>query len=74
MREIPKHKCHAPDCPVQVPPAMFACTHHWRILPKPLKNDIWANYVSGQEARKDPTPEYLRAAHAAVNWYLENDK
>lgn len=73
MAKDPKHNCHAPDCPVKVPPSMFACSHHWRILPRHLKDEIWTNYIPGQEDRRDPSPAYLQAARDAVSWYLEND-
>ncbi len=53
---------------------MFMCAPHWRTLPKPFKDAIWATYVPGQERRKDPTPEYLDAAMSAVAWMAEHEK
>lgn len=44
---------------------MFMCLPHWRMLPKTFQNDIWANYRPGQEIRKDPTNEYIKATQAA---------
>jgi hypothetical protein len=44
------------------------------MLPKVLRDAILANYIPGQERRKDPTPEYLEAAKAAVDalWEMES--
>lgn len=60
------HHCHAEGCKRQVPPKMFMCLQHWRMVPKFLQNQIWAHYVPGQEIRKDPTPEYLAVAEKAI--------
>ena len=63
-----RHVCHAPGCLTPVPPKMFACRPHWYALPKPLRDAIWATYRDGQEITKDPSPEYLDAAAAAVEY------
>lgn len=65
-----KHTCHANGCQTSVPPKMFMCRTHWFKLPKSLRDNIWATYVPGQEITKTPSPEYLEAAHEAIN-YLE---
>jgi hypothetical protein len=62
------HLCHAPGCKIPVPPKMFACRKHWFALPKRLRDDIWTAYEPGQEITKDPSNEYLTAAHAAVEY------
>jgi hypothetical protein len=62
-----KHTCHAQGCLVPVPERMFMCARHWRMVPRPLRAEIWATYVPGQEIRKDPTEEYLDVAHRAVH-------
>lgn len=46
---------------------MFMCRPHWYMVPRNLRAAIWANYVPGQEMRKDPTPEYLEYAQKAVD-------
>jgi len=61
------HVCHARGCEKVVPPKMFMCLRHWRMVPKPLQDAIWAEYVPGQERRMDPTPAYLDATTAARN-------
>ena len=62
------HLCHAPGCKTPVPSKMFACRPHWYALPKPMRDAIWATYRDGQEVTKDPGPEYLEAARAAVDY------
>lgn len=65
-----RHTCHATGCDLAVPPKMFTCRRHWFRLPKSYRDAIWATYRPGQEVTKDPSPEYLEAARAAVR-YLE---
>lgn len=60
------HTCHAEACTETVPPRMFMCRRHWFMLPKALRDEIWDEYVPGQESRKDPTPEYIDVAHRAI--------
>lgn len=45
---------------------MFMCKIHWYMVPKRLRDAVWAAYTPGQEVRKDPTPQYLRIAHEAI--------
>jgi hypothetical protein len=47
---------------------MFACRLHWFALPKRLRDAIWATYEPGQEITKEPSPEYIDAARAAVDY------
>lgn len=44
---------------------------HWRMVPRRLQAQVWATYRPGQERRWDPSPEYLRAAAAAVRAVAE---
>lgn len=44
------------------------CRKHWFMLPIQLRNLIWANYVPGQEISKDPSPQYIDAAHQCVTF------
>lgn len=67
------HRCHAVDCPTPVPPAKLMCLHHWYMVPVVLRHDVWNAYVPGQEIRKDPTPEYLAAADAAIQAVAEKE-
>jgi hypothetical protein len=60
------HLCHAKACEVAVPPKMFMCKRHWYMVPKPMRDEVWAVYVPGQEIRKDPTLEYLLVTQLAI--------
>lgn len=62
------HRCHADGCRLEVPPHMLMCATHWRMVPMVLRKNVWRTYVEGQEIRKDPTPEYLEAAQAAIDY------
>jgi len=61
------HICHALRCTAPVPPKMFMCKRHWYMVPKKLRDAIWAAYRPGQEVRKDPSREYLDVAMHAIN-------
>ena len=62
------HQCHWPGCRTEVPPKLWGCKRHWLMLPKPLRNRIWATYRRGQEDSEDPSKEYVDAAAAAQDW------
>lgn len=68
------HTCHARGCTVTVPPRMFMCLRHWRMVPKAMQSAIWATYRPGQERTKDPSPEYLDATTAAVNAVADKER
>jgi hypothetical protein len=63
---LPRHRCHAPDCEVEVHPRLLMCYAHWRLVPQRLKKKVWDEYRPGQEIRKDPSEAYLKAAFAAI--------
>lgn len=62
------HTCHWPGCLREVPPAMWGCKPHWFMLPRTLRNRIWATYRSGQEIDKRPSGDYMDAAVAVQEW------
>lgn len=68
------HTCHAYGCKKEVPPRMLMCLKHWRMVPKDAQNDIWRYYVPGQEVRKDPTNDYLKAQQRAVVMVLMKEE
>lgn len=61
------HLCHAKACQIEVAPRLLMCGRHWRMVPRALQRAVWATYRPGQENTKDPTPEYLDAAQAAID-------
>jgi hypothetical protein len=46
---------------------MHMCKRHWFMVPKALRDGLWAAYKPGQERRMDPSPEYLLAAARCVH-------
>lgn len=44
-----RHTCHAEGCTVAVPPRMFACLRHWKMVPRRLQLELWKVYQPGQE-------------------------
>lgn len=60
------HTCHATGCEKLVPPSMWGCRRHWFMVPKALRDRIWATYRAGQEDDWKPSRRYLEAAKAAV--------
>lgn len=72
------HKCHAFNCEVPTQPRMFMCAKHWRMVPKPLQDAIWAAYTPGQERRGFPSEEaadkYLAATRDARVYVRELER
>ena len=68
------HHCHATGCNVAVPPEMFACKRHWYLLPKRLRDAIWAAYRPGQCDDWQISKAYADAAREAVRWLAEKDE
>lgn len=65
------HHCHWPGCKVKVPPKLWGCLRHWRMLPKSIQLKIWAAYKPGQEITKTPSAEYIKVAKEAQDWIKE---
>lgn len=66
MTRESEHTCHALGCSKRVPPRMWGCPKHWRLVPADLQHELWATYRSGQENTMTPSAAYLRAAAACV--------
>jgi len=47
---------------------MWGCKYHWFKLPKYLRDKIWKAYRPGQEKDKNPSEEYIDAAHEVQRW------
>jgi hypothetical protein len=63
-----EHGCHWPGCAAQVPPAAWGCKKHWFMLPKELRDKVWAAYRPGQERNLTPSRRYLEVAHEVESW------
>lgn len=73
MNEQPIHRCHARECKTIVPPKLLMCLKHWRMVPRPLQQQVWNTYRPGQENDKTPTRDYLQAAMAAIEAVAEKE-
>src|ERR1700754_51990 len=67
-KQTRRHHCHWPGCDKQVAPALWGCRKHWFMLPRKLRDKIWATYQPGQEERLDPSPSYLSVAREVQKW------
>lgn len=65
------HTCHWYGCTEEVPPAMWGCRTHWFLLPKRLRDKVWATYIPGQEITKTPSEAYIAVIHEVDEWILE---
>ena len=68
------HGCHWPGCERDVPPSMWGCRQHWFMLPKALRDRIWATYVPGQEITKTPSDAYIKAARDVQEWIRQRNQ
>lgn len=64
----PLHRCHWPGCNVEVPPSLWGCKPHWKLLPQRIRSAILKAYRPGQEVTKDPSRDYIAAAAEARAW------
>jgi len=60
------HYCHITGCTIPTPPEIFACKRHWFMVPKLIRDRIWAAYRNGQCDDWKPSAEYCQAARDAV--------
>lgn len=66
-----EHRCHARGCIVALPPKMFMCRKHWFMLPKAMRDAVWAEHRPGQRIGKDPTAAYLRVTRICIECIAE---
>jgi hypothetical protein len=55
--------CPVPGCAEPVDPARLMCRRHWYLVPRPLRNRVWATWRSGLAAA---SPEHQEAVRAAI--------
>lgn len=61
------HLCHALGCAVPVKPEMLMCRRHWFMVPKPIRDAVWAAYRPGQcQFNPAPSETWHKAADAAI--------
>lgn len=69
-----RHTCHAAGCSTPCPPKCLMCRKHWFMVPRPLRDRVWATYQEGQEAgMATPSAAWHSAANAAINTVAEQE-
>ena len=68
------HTCHARNCTAAVPPEMLMCKRHWFMVPKAVRDEVWATYLPGQCDDMDPSEEWHQAADAAIKAVFEKEQ
>ena len=56
-------RCRIPGCPAQVGRLRLMCRRHWYRVPKPLRDQVWATWRSGEGLSG---PAYRQAVAQAV--------
>ena len=57
------HPCPATGCGLTVYYTYLMCPGHWRLVPKPLQNAVYAAWLHGEG---EGTEEHIRAIDAAI--------
>lgn len=69
------HHCHARNCYVKTRPEMLMCRRHWFMVPKKLRDAVWATYSPGQcDGTAEITREWHDAADAAIEWVARREE
>jgi hypothetical protein len=58
-------RCPVPGCGDQIDPSRLMCRRHWYQVPRPLRNQVWATWRSGQGALSREHADAVRTAIAA---------
>jgi hypothetical protein len=66
------HQCPVGGCRTQVRADRLMCVPHWRQVPKPLRDAVWATWRSGAGAGSEAHQAACDAAVAALDrWRTE---
>lgn len=58
-------RCPVPDCHAQIDPSRLMCRSHWYLVPKQIRDRVWATWRSGQGAFSTEHLETVRIAITA---------
>jgi hypothetical protein len=59
--------CPIPGCGSQIDPSRLMCRAHWYVVPKDMRDRVWATWRSGQGAFSAEHQDAVRVAIAAVH-------
>jgi hypothetical protein len=65
------HHCGWPNCGRMVPLDRWGCREHWHLLPNHIRAWIGRAYRAGFQTGRHPSPSYLDAHRAALDWIRE---
>ena len=57
--------CPVPGCHAQIDPSRLMCRNHWYLVPKQIRDRVWATWRSGQGAFSTEHLETVRMAITA---------
>lgn len=61
------NSCSIPGCGNQIDPSRLMCRAHWYVVPKTMRDRVWATWRSGQGAFSAEHQDAVRVAVAAVH-------
>lgn len=63
------HRCAAHGCQQQVPSKLLMCVDHWRMVPAPLRREVWAHWhrLARDASARGAYDAAVRAAQDAVH-------
>jgi hypothetical protein len=56
-------RCPVRGCRAQLDPSRLMCRDHWYLVPKPLRDQVWATWRSGEGVF---SPEHREAVRMAI--------
>jgi hypothetical protein len=66
---VPAKDCAWPGCKTLIPKSHAMCEPHWTLVPKALRDAVWAAYELGQEnAPEEISEAYSEAVEEARMW------
>jgi hypothetical protein len=60
-----RSRCPVPGCHDQIDPSRLMCRSHWYLVPKQIRDRVWATWRSGQGAFSTEHLETVRMAITA---------
>jgi hypothetical protein len=67
-------RCAAGQCLAEVEPRYLFCRHHFKMLPKPLQQNIWDRCRPGTGLDARPSAGWIEAAAEAVEYLAEAER
>jgi hypothetical protein len=55
-------RCPVPGCGESIDPSRLMCRHDWYLVPKPMRDQVWCTWRSGQGAFSREHQEAVRKA------------